>query len=103
VDEEYVEAVLSVVEQIPPGRAMPYGAIAAVVAERLGRGGPRTVGAVMAGYGGTVPWWRVVTAAGKPPRHSHVAAIRQLVAEACPLVADGSRVDLARAGWHPAD
>jgi alkylated DNA nucleotide flippase Atl1 len=47
VDDEYVEAVLLLVERIPPGRAMAYGAVADVVGEHLGRGGPRTVGAVM--------------------------------------------------------
>jgi alkylated DNA nucleotide flippase Atl1 len=46
--EAYVEAVLRVVEAIPPGRVMSYGAIAAAV----GRGGPRQVGRVMAVYGG---------------------------------------------------
>ena len=40
--EEYVELVLSVVEEIPWGRVTSYGAIAAVVG-----GGPRQVGAVM--------------------------------------------------------
>jgi len=101
VDDEYVEAVLSLVERIPPGRAMAYGAVAEVVAERLGRGGPRTVGAVMSGYGGVVPWWRVVTASGRLPRGHEVMAQRELVAEGCPLAPDGSRVDLARAAWHP--
>jgi methylated-DNA-protein-cysteine methyltransferase related protein len=101
VDDEYVERVLSVVERIPPGRAMAYGAVADIVAQWLGRGGPRTVGAVMSIYGGAVPWWRVVTASGRLPRGHEVAALRELVAEGCPLVADGSRVDLARAAWHP--
>jgi methylated-DNA-protein-cysteine methyltransferase related protein len=103
VDDEYVEAVLSLVERIPSGRAMAYGAVAAVVAERLGRGGPRTVGAVMSTYGDVVPWWRVVTASGRLPRGHEVAALRELVAEGCPLSSDGSRVDLARAAWHPRD
>ena len=101
MDDEYVETVLRVVEQIPPGWAMAYGAVADVVADRLGRGGPRTVGAVMSVYGGAVPWWRVVTASGGLPRGHEVAALRELVAEGCPLSSDGSRVDLARAAWHP--
>lgn len=100
MDDEYVETVLRLVERIPPGRAMAYGAVAKAVAERLGRGGPRTVGAVMSVYGGAVPWWRVVTASGALPRGHEVAALRELVAEGCPLLADGSRVDLARAAWH---
>jgi methylated-DNA-protein-cysteine methyltransferase related protein len=101
VDDEYIEAVLRLVERIPPGRAMAYGAVAYVVGEHLGRGGPRTVGAVMSAYGAAVPWWRVVTASGRLPRGHEVAALRELVAEGCPLVTDGSRVDLTRAAWHP--
>src|SRR2546430_886368 len=46
--DEYVEAVLEVVERIPPGRVMSYGAIA----EYLGEGGPRPVGTVMSHHGG---------------------------------------------------
>ena len=42
VDEAYVEAVLSAVEQIPPGRVASYGDLA----ELVGTGGPRLVGAV---------------------------------------------------------
>lgn len=41
--EDFVEAVLSVVEAIPPGRVMAYGDIA----EMLGAGGPRQVGRVL--------------------------------------------------------
>jgi methylated-DNA-protein-cysteine methyltransferase related protein len=101
VDEEYVEAVLSVVERVPPGRVMSYGAVAEVVGASLERGGPRLVGAVMAAYGGAVPWWRVVTASGRPPPGHEVAALRELVAEGCPLTRDGSRVDVRRASWRP--
>lgn len=101
MDDEYIEAVLSLVEQIPPGRAMAYGDIAEVVGADLGRGGPRLVGAVMASFGGGVPWWRVVTASGRlPPGHER-AALRELVAEAAPLSADGTRVDMRRAAWRP--
>jgi methylated-DNA-protein-cysteine methyltransferase-like protein len=101
MDDEYVEAVLSVVERIPAGRAMSYGAVAEVVGEALGRGGPRQVGAVMSSLGGTVAWWRVVTAAGRLPRGHEVRALRELAAEGTPMTADGSRVDLRRAAWRP--
>ena len=101
VDEEYVEAVLVVVESIPPGRVMSYGAVAEVVGSALERGGPRSVGAVMAAYGGSVPWWRVVTASGRLPPGHEVAALRELSAEGCPLTRDGTRVDVRRAAWHP--
>lgn len=101
VDDEYVEAVLSLVERIPAGRVMAYGTVAEVVGEALGRGGPRSVGAVMAAYGGAVPWWRVVTATGRLPPGHEVRALRELVAEACPLHGDAAHVDMGRAAWRP--
>lgn len=96
VDEEYVEAVLDAVEQIPPGRVMTYGDVAEVVGRRLERGGPRQVGAALRVAGAAVPWWRVVNAAGQPPAHHRRAALDELRAEACPLTDDG-RVRLAQA------
>lgn len=101
MDEAYVEAVLSLVERIPPGRVMSYGAVAEFVGASLGRGGPRTVGAVMASYGGGVPWWRVVSSSGRLPPGNEVAALRELVAEGCPLAGGGSRVDIRHAAWFP--
>jgi len=96
VHEDYVEAVLSLVESIPTGRVTSYGAIAEVV----GRGGPRQVGNVMSRDGGGVPWWRVVRADGSPPRcHEGEARIHYLE-EGTPLRSSGS-VDLARAFWQP--
>jgi len=109
VDEEYLEAVLDVVDAIPPGRAMTYGTIAEVVADRLvaqgrpARGGPRQVGRVLARGGSGVPWWRVVNAAGAPPAHHARAALEHLRAEGTPLTADGARVALRRAIWFPED
>jgi alkylated DNA nucleotide flippase Atl1 len=95
--ESYVEAVLGVVEQIPPGRVMAYGQIA----EYLGQGGPRLVGAVMSRYGAAVPWWRVVTASGRLPPGSEQRAAEQLRAEGAPLRGAGTdvRVDMRRATW----
>ena len=94
--EEYVELVLSVVERIPRGRVTTYGAIA----EHLGVHGPRRVGNVMAGYGGPVPWWRVVRADGSlPPSHGEEARAHYLD-EGTPLRPSG-RVDLPAAYWQP--
>lgn len=94
--EEYVERVLSLVEQIPPGRVCTYG----LIAEAIGQGGPRQVGAVMATYGGSVPWWRVVRADGSLP-DSHGPEARQgYLAEATPLRASGA-VDIDAAVWLP--
>ena len=94
--EEYVEAVLSVVERIPRGRVTTYGAIA----DHLGVGGPRQVGAVMASYGGPVPWWRVVRSNGTlPPSHDH-EALQAYREEGTPLRPAGA-VDLKQAFWQP--
>ncbi len=93
--EEYVEAVLALVEQIPPGRVMSYGAIA----EYLGRGGPRQVGAAMARYGGAVPWHRVVAADGRLPPGHELEARRRHEAEGTPL--RGGRVEMRAAAWWP--
>jgi alkylated DNA nucleotide flippase Atl1 len=100
--EAYVEAVLSLVEQIPAGRVMTYGLIADIV----GRGGPRQVGRVMALDGGGVPWWRVVRADGSLPDSHQREAVAQYRAESTPLrgsIADAGslRVDLSRALWLP--
>lgn len=100
--EAYVEAVLSLVEQIPRGRATTYSAIA----EAVGRGGPRQVGRVLATYGGAVPWWRVVRANGSlPPSHQRDALSRYRE-ESTPLRgslkdANSLRVDLGAALWVP--
>lgn len=94
---DYVEAVLALVERIPPGRVMSYGAIA----EYVGTGGPRQVGAVMARYGGGVPWHRVVNATGRVPPGHEVRALRLLDEEGTPL--RGERVDMRSAAWWPPD
>ncbi|WP_255415697.1 MGMT family protein [Promicromonospora sp. AC04] len=119
--EEYAAAVLDIVRRIPSGRAMTYGLIAEIVGERLGRGGPRQVGSVMAGSGdryahlvpddgaddddggARVPWWRVVNTVGSPPKQHLTEALDTLRAEGCPLSRDGRRVNLRRAVWFPDD
>ena len=94
--EEYVERVLSVVERIPPGRVMSYGAIAEVI----GVGGPRQVGRVMSQEGGPVPWWRVVRADGGLPLCHDGEAARMQLAEGTPMRSTG-RVDMRQAAWFP--
>lgn len=93
---DFVELVLQTVERIPPGRVMTYGDIA----EYLGRGGPRQVGAVMSRQGAGVPWWRVIRADGRPVRGLEDRAFTRLVAEGCPV--RGDRVLLVVARWDPA-
>ena len=109
MDEDYLEAVLDLVAAIPPGSAMTYGTIAEVVGDRLGRGGPRQVGQVLARAGSGVPWWRVVNASGRPPAAYRDDALARLRSEGCPLTDDGqagdtdARVVLRRALWWPDD
>ncbi|SCG55103.1 MGMT family protein [Micromonospora inositola] len=97
--DEYVEAVLDLVERIPPGRVMSYGAVADALAERSGRTSARLVGSIMARHGGGVPWHRVVNSAGRLPPGHEVEARARLRAEGCPLRASG--VDMRAAAWSP--
>lgn len=93
----FAEAVLDLVERIPPGRVMAYGDVAAV----LGSGGARAVGTVMARFGSGVPWHRVLRADGSPPAGHEAEALRRHRREGTPLTASGTRVDMAVARWWP--
>ncbi|GAB3392241.1 hypothetical protein GCM10027568_19180 [Humibacter soli] len=107
--ESFVDAVLEVVADIPPGRVMTYGQIAAV----LGSRGARVVGQVMALYGSDVPWWRVIRASGEAPLGHEDRALEHYLEEQTPLVgmtaeqasrtgvAGRYRVDLVAARWSP--
>lgn len=95
-DDDYVEAVLSLVEAVPPGRVTTYGAIGDAVGS-----GPRLVGNVLARHGGPVPWWRVVRADGSlPPSHADEGRAHYL-AEGTPLRRSGRAVDITAAFWSP--
>ena len=78
--EAFAEAVLSVVEDIPAGRVMSYGQVAATLGSRSARG----VGRIMALHGSDVAWWRVVQASGFPPAGHEVRAREPRVAATCP-------------------
>jgi methylated-DNA-protein-cysteine methyltransferase related protein len=102
LDEEYAEAVLDLVERIPRGRVMSYGAIAEEIGRTLHRGGPRQVARVLALEGGSVPWWRVVTASGGLPPGHQLRARSELLQERCPMHGErGDRVDMNQAMWRP--
>lgn len=106
---EYVGAVLALVELVPPGTAVAYGD----VAELLGSGGPRQVGAVMSHYGSAVPWWRVLKASGHAPEGHEAEALRHYLQEGTPLTGNPLdylrtgegrwRVDLMAARWAPGE
>lgn len=99
--EDYVEAVLAYVERIPRGRVTTYGAIAEHVREAVGGGGgPRQVGAVMAAYGGPVPWWRVVRADGTLPGSHQIEARQAYLEEGTPMKPSGI-LDMTAAFWEP--
>jgi alkylated DNA nucleotide flippase Atl1 len=91
----YAERVLELVERIPPGRVLSYGDIA----DYVGEGGPRGAGAVMARWGGGVPWWRVVRADGSPAPGHEARALARLAAEGTALRRGGTRVDMTAARW----
>lgn len=91
--------VLTVVESIPPGRVMSYGAIAELLADRSGRSSARLVGTIMARYGAAVPWYRVVNSAGRLPPGHEVEARKRLRAEGAVL--KGDRVDMGACSWWP--
>ncbi len=62
VDDLVVERVLRAVEQVPRGRVVSYGDVAALVGI-----GPRQVGTIMRLYGSNVAWWRVTSSSGDLP------------------------------------
>ncbi|MEO6941944.1 MAG: MGMT family protein [Terrimesophilobacter sp.] len=97
---DFASRVLSVVESIPPGRVMAYGDIAAAIGSRA----PRAVGQVMAYYGSTVPWWRVIRASGRPPVCHEMQALPHYESEGTPLVPNASggyRINLRIARFRP--
>lgn len=61
-DKIYRETVYAIVRQIPVGMVMTYGQVAIILGEGYT---PRTVGYVMHGSDGGVPWQRVINSQGK--------------------------------------
>ncbi|WP_250290073.1 MGMT family protein [Frankia sp. CiP1_Cm_nod1] len=93
----YAMTVLEAVTRIPRGKVMTYGD----VAEYVGAGTGRTVGAVLSrhGHDDDVPWHRVIRSTGEPNPTAPVEALRRLVADGTALRPGGERVDLAVARW----
>lgn len=96
---EYVEAVLDLVERIPPGRVMSYGAIAEFLYDRFGRGSARRVGTIMATHGGPVPWHRVVSGGGRLPPGHEIEARKRLESEGVRF--HGPRIRMIDYTWWP--
>ena len=98
VDDVVVERVLRAVEQVPRGRVVSYGDLAALVGI-----GPRQVGTIMRLYGSNVTWWRVTNASGDLPRPLMDEVRERWAAEGILLKPNGRgcriadyRADLAR-------
>lgn len=77
----FADRVCAAVGGLAPGEVTTYGEIAA----QAGRpGAARAVGRVLAGSNG-LPWWRVVTAAGRLVPGKEGEHARRLAAEGVPL------------------
>jgi methylated-DNA-protein-cysteine methyltransferase-like protein len=101
---DYRERVYQIVRQIPFGRVMTYGQIAAI----LGKGyTPRTVGYVMHSadiYG--IPWQRVINSRGacSTGRLTVPVNLQQSMLEQEGIEFDAKgRCDLNKYGWQPPD
>ena len=97
----FEEAVLEIVDAIPPGRVLSYGDVAALLGSRAAR----AVGSVLRRYGHAHPWWRIVRAGGLPPTGHEAQARAHYEAEGTPLRAisrePGYAVSYAVARWQP--
>ena len=100
-DRGFAERVLAIVEGIPAGQVMTYGDVAAA----LGSRGARAVGQVMAYYGQSSPWSRVLRAHGHPPRGLEAEALVAYRAEGTPVLTcqseAGYGVDYAACRFRP--
>ena len=94
--EEYVELVLSVVEEVPRGRVTSYGAIAG---RRSAAARARSARSWL-GTAGRCPWWRVVRADGSLPPSHEGEARQHYLEEGTPLRPSGA-VDMSAAFWEP--
>lgn len=94
VPDDLALRVAEVVGDIPPGRVMTYGDVAAIVGT-----GPRQVGRIMATGDLDVAWWRVTNASGLLPEPLQARAHERYRDEGTPV--RGPRVDLGRARWKP--
>lgn len=97
---KFFDQVHLVVAQIPPGRVATYGQIARLLGQPHGA---RTVGWALQGVpeGCTVPWHRVVNAAGRisiPDRQGFSVQQQLLESEGVVFGPEG-RIDLNSFGW----
>lgn len=97
MQEQLIYQILSVVEEIPEGKAATYGQIARLIGRERNA---RLVGKVlsMAEYYGHYPCHRVVNAVGRlVPNWPEQ---RQLLEAEGAVMKDDTHVDLKRCGWE---
>jgi methylated-DNA-protein-cysteine methyltransferase-like protein len=94
------EPVYKLVQRIPRGRVLTYGALAKAV--RL-RGGARTAGHAMAATpaGKGIPWHRVIGASGKLLIREPYASLQKKLLESEGVDVVESRVSLKKYSWTP--
>lgn len=101
-DKRYRELVFEIVRQIPRGKVMTYGQIAAILGEGYT---PRTVGYVMHAAGDDgVPWQRVINSQGKcsTGRMTIPVNLQQSMLEQEGVAFNASgKCDLKVYGWTP--
>lgn len=95
--EEFAYEVLSVVEEIPPGKVVSYGQIARLVGREKNA---RLVGKILsrAEYFGSYPCHRVVNHAGRPA--PGWARQRQLLLEEGVVFKRNGCVDMKKCQWE---
>ncbi len=99
--DETRQRILAVVDSIPPGRVATYGQVAreAALPRRA-----RLVGRVLASLPvrSSIPWHRVVNAAGRISlRPGRGARLQRSRLEREGVSVPGGRIDLERFGWRP--
>lgn len=100
-DPLYRERVYAIVRQIPPGNVMTYGQLAIVLGEGYTA---RTIGYVMHGADGGVPWQRVINSQGKcsTGRLTIPINLQQELLETEGVVFNASgKCDLGKFQWWP--
>ena len=94
------DPVYRLVQRIPRGRVLTYGALAKAL--RL-PGGARTAGRAMAASpsGKGIPWHRVLGAGGKILIREPYASLQKKLLESEGVKVLGSRIDLKHHLWKP--
>ena len=100
-DQQLRDAVLAAVNQIPRGKVSTYDDVATAVQAKLGRGSSQQVKRVLNRAGGSVPWWRVVTANGRPPTQHLEVILPRLRDEGVVFHIGEVDVDLSASGFRP--